>query len=69
MVGDDEMLQVDDVIDRLVAQYPSIASVDIENLVRTIHKCFANPRIRDFVPLLVEKAARRHINDSDSLLE
>jgi hypothetical protein len=69
MACGDEMLQVEHVIDRLIAQYPSNAPVEIENLVRTIHKRFANGRIRDFVPLLVEKAARRHLNDSDSLLE
>ncbi|MDT2007579.1 hypothetical protein FXW78_29760 [Rhodococcus opacus] len=69
MARDDEMLQVEHIINRLIAQHPSIAPVDIAEMVRTIHRRFANGRIRDFVPLLVEKAACRHITDSGSLLK
>ncbi|MFZ2173363.1 MAG: hypothetical protein WAW17_04895 [Rhodococcus sp. (in: high G+C Gram-positive bacteria)] len=63
MTADDELLQVEKVIARLITRYPSISPADIEDAVRTIHKRFATGRIRDFVPLLVEKAARRDIAD------
>jgi hypothetical protein len=61
MTGDDELLQVEHVIARLIARYPSVSPVDIEHAVRTIHRRFADGKVRDFVPLLVEKAARRDI--------
>ncbi|MBP1159880.1 hypothetical protein ABIC28_005432 [Rhodococcus sp. PvR044] len=61
MTGDDELLQVEQVIARLTARYPSISPIDIEHTVRTIHQRFADGKVRDFVPLLVEKAARRDI--------
>ena len=64
MIGDDEFLQVEQVIERLMTRYPSVSPVDIEHTVRTVHKRFAECRIRDFVPLLVEKAARRELADS-----
>ncbi|SEL38465.1 three-helix bundle dimerization domain-containing protein [Rhodococcus maanshanensis] len=63
MTGDDELLQVEHVIARLIARYPSEPPTDIEHTVRTIHQRFANGKVRDFVPLLVEKAARRQIAD------
>ncbi|MFC9838502.1 three-helix bundle dimerization domain-containing protein [Rhodococcus sp. NPDC127530] len=63
MTGDDESLHVEQVIGRLIARYPSVSAGDIEHTVRTIHKRFDNGRIRDFVPLLVEKAARRDLEN------
>jgi hypothetical protein len=62
MTGDDELLQVEQVIERLITRYPSVSSVDVEHTVRTVHKRLAESRIRDFVPLLVEKAARRDLD-------
>ena len=45
------------------ARYPSVLARDIEHTVRINHKRFDNGRIRDFVPLLVEKAARRDLEN------
>ncbi|WP_328393480.1 three-helix bundle dimerization domain-containing protein [Nocardia sp. NBC_00416] len=61
MTGDDELLQVEQVIERLISRYPSIPPSEVEVRVRTIHKRFADSRIRAFLPLLVEKAARQEI--------
>lgn len=66
MTGDDELLQVEQVIERLITRYPSVSAADIEHTVRGIHGRFENGRIRDYVPLLVEKAARRAISDQVS---
>ncbi|REE74790.1 hypothetical protein C8E05_4236 [Rhodococcus wratislaviensis] len=63
MIGDDELLQIEQVIERLTTRYPTVSPVDIEHIVRTVHKRLAKGRIRDFVPLLVEKAARRELSD------
>ena len=64
MTGDEELLQVDQVITRLITCYPTVAPVDIERSVRMIHARFKRGRIRAFVPILVEKAARRDITDA-----
>ncbi len=64
MTGDDELLQIERVIERLTTRYPAASPVDVEHIVRTVHKRLAECRIRDFVPLLVEKAARRELADS-----
>ncbi|MEE2058393.1 three-helix bundle dimerization domain-containing protein [Rhodococcus artemisiae] len=61
MTGEDELLQVEQIIERLLAQYRAVQPEVVENTVRSIHKRFADASIRDFVPLLVEKASRRAI--------
>jgi len=63
MTGDEELLHVERVITRLIFRYPNVPPPEIENKVRTIHQRFVGCRIRDFVPLLVEKAARQEISN------
>ncbi|MGW0040987.1 three-helix bundle dimerization domain-containing protein [Rhodococcus sp. NPDC003348] len=58
-MGDDEAKQIDHVIERLITRHPSFRPADVEAVVRRIHARFTDSRIRDFIPLLVEKAARR----------
>nr|WP_063000176.1 hypothetical protein [Nocardia mikamii] len=62
MTGDEELIQVEQVIERLIASHPSVPPGDIELIVRGIHKRFSEARVHDFVPLLVEKAARQAIS-------
>ncbi|MBC2641162.1 MULTISPECIES: three-helix bundle dimerization domain-containing protein [unclassified Rhodococcus (in: high G+C Gram-positive bacteria)] len=61
MTGDDELLRVEQVIERLIIRYPSASPVDIEHTVRTIHKRLAESAVRDYIPLLVERAAVRDL--------
>ena len=61
MRDDLEFVQIDQVIERLIARFPAESPAEIELLVRRIHARFAEARIRDFVPLLVEKAARHAV--------
>ncbi|MDE8647594.1 hypothetical protein PXH69_21705 [Rhodococcus qingshengii] len=63
MTGEDELLQVERVITRLITRFPTIPATNIEHCVRIVHKRFTDCRIRDFVPLLVEKSARSDITD------
>jgi len=62
MTGDEEFIQVEQVIERLIARHPSVPPGDIELVVRGIHKRFSDARVHDFVPLLVEKAAQQAIS-------
>ncbi len=61
MRDDNESVQIDQVIERLTARFPAESPAEIELLVRRIHERFADARVRDFVPLLVEKAARQAV--------
>lgn len=63
MTGDEELLHVERVTTRLISRYPNVPPPEIENRVRIIHQRFVGCRIRDFVPLLVEKAARQEISN------
>lgn len=62
MTEQDEAAQIEQVIERLGAQYPLVARADLELLVHTIHHGYARCRVHDFVPLLVEKAARQIVS-------
>jgi len=63
MAGDEELLQIERVAERLMAHYPCVPGDHITHTVRIIHKRFEAARIRSFIPLLVEKAARRSAED------
>jgi hypothetical protein len=61
MLVDNEAAQIDQVIERLIARFPAESPAEIKLLVHRIHERFADARVRDFVPLLVEKAARQTV--------
>jgi len=58
MVKTDEATQIAEVIARVVATYPDHSAADITQVVQTLHAGFDNAKIREFVPLLVEREAR-----------
>ncbi|MFD8102564.1 three-helix bundle dimerization domain-containing protein [Nocardia fluminea] len=58
---DNEAAQIAQVIERLITHFPAESPAEIELLVHRIHERFADARVRDFVPLLVEKAARQAV--------
>ena len=54
----DEQAQIGDVADRLAQKYSSVPSPTVVELVRGLHGTFAEARIREFVPMFVERRAR-----------
>lgn len=54
----DEAAQIAEVIQRIRDANPEISAADVERAVRVIHAGFDGARVRDFVPLLVERKAR-----------
>jgi len=58
-VSEDTLLA--DIERRLVDEFPSVGPVAVNSLVRKEHARFETSQIRDFVPLLVEKRARREL--------
>ncbi|MDT2009454.1 hypothetical protein FXW78_46685 [Rhodococcus opacus] len=61
MTNDEELHHIEQVIDRLERRFPDVARESIEQVVHSAHRHFANGKVRDFVLLLVERAAREKI--------
>ncbi|MFD6061822.1 three-helix bundle dimerization domain-containing protein [Rhodococcus wratislaviensis] len=61
MTHDEELLHIDQVIDRLDSRFPDLPRESIEQVVRSAHEHFATGKVRDFVPLLVERLAREKL--------
>lgn len=60
-----ELRELDEVVDRLVNRFPQIPEDRIWTLVGTEHRRFDGSPIRDFVSVLVERAARATLDGSD----
>jgi hypothetical protein len=58
MAHTDEATQIGEVIARVAANYPDCSTADIARVVQTLHAGFDGAKIREFVPLLVEREAR-----------
>jgi hypothetical protein len=52
---------------RLVDDFPRVAPSAVNTLIRKEHARFETSQIRDFVPLLVEKRARRELKCKPSI--
>lgn len=61
MTRDEEIHHIEQVIDRLETRFPDVSRENIEQVVCSAHAHFGNGKVRDFVPLLVELAARETI--------
>ena len=46
---------------RLLDEFPSVSPLVVDTFIRAEHARFAGSRIRDFIPLFVEKRARRDL--------
>ncbi|WP_181445829.1 three-helix bundle dimerization domain-containing protein [Cryobacterium soli] len=62
----DETQAIDQVIDRLSQRFPSLARDHIANVVQDEHGQLGERRVRDFVPVLVEKAAKNRLKKEAS---
>lgn len=58
MIQISEETLLEDIERRLIGQFPRVAAEVVDELVRHEHARFNASRIRDFVPVLVEKNAR-----------
>jgi hypothetical protein len=56
-----------DIQRRLLDEFPDVATAAITTLIRKEHSRFETSQIRDFVPLLVEKSARRELKHRPSI--
>ncbi|WP_230989944.1 MULTISPECIES: three-helix bundle dimerization domain-containing protein [Rhodococcus] len=59
--ADEEGQLIEQVIERLTRQYPHIPRRDVSVVVMSAHNHFRGRKIRDFVPLLVERYAHEQL--------
>jgi hypothetical protein len=62
----DEGQALDRVAERLAARYPQMQPDTIRSLVFQTHQQFEGSPIRDYVPLLVERAVRESLDQAAS---
>lgn len=59
MPESNEQTVIEQVAERLAVQYPDLGADTVAAVVQQNHAQFSDSRIRDFVPLFVERRARR----------
>jgi hypothetical protein len=57
-----EWTAIGQVVERLQASYPSLEPDAITTVVHRNHAKFDGSRVRDFVPLFVERGSRRELS-------
>lgn len=63
---DAERQSIANVVARLVSCHPGITMADMDCLVQSIYERFVDARVRDFIPLLVERRAREELTRGNS---
>ena len=58
-----EQSAMTDLIERLAGQFPELSRDEIESAVHGRYEQFEDSRIRDFVPVLVERAVREDMRN------
>jgi len=51
------------VVDRLSEKYPAVDRLEIERIVTAEHHQYEGRPVRDFVPVLVEKSAKKRVKE------
>jgi hypothetical protein len=57
----DESKEIDEVIDRLMKKFPTATREEVVAAVSKEHEALMGNRVRDFVPVLVEKQAKKQL--------
>jgi hypothetical protein len=56
-----EQTIIDQLVDRLAEKYPAVPTDEVAAVVNSCHARFEGSPIRDYVPLFVERVARREL--------
>jgi hypothetical protein len=62
-----EQRMIDQLLERLVATHPSVPAERVAEVVRTIHAQFDERPLREYVPLFVERGAKRELGQLTSV--
>ena len=66
MVGASEWAAIEQLVDRLKQKYPGVSPDTIVTVVHQNHARFDGRPVRDFVPLFVERGAKRELAQLDA---
>ncbi|TYL50256.1 three-helix bundle dimerization domain-containing protein [Agromyces mariniharenae] len=61
----DEERELAEVIDRLITRFPAARRAEVEGAVTVEYLALDGNRVRDFVPVLVEKQAKKRLEKAD----
>lgn len=64
--GSPDDAAISDLVERLTKQLPDLSSEGIREAVCAEYDGYQHSKIRDFVPILVERAARRKLGETTS---
>ncbi|MEU1209476.1 three-helix bundle dimerization domain-containing protein [Nocardia sp. NPDC005825] len=62
MTHSDEEQQISELVARLAARFPDLTVRFIGEVVHGVHRDFEGHRVREFIPLLVERISERHLH-------
>ncbi|AYF76745.1 hypothetical protein D7D52_26325 [Nocardia yunnanensis] len=62
MTASDEEQQISELVIRLTDKFPHLTAQSVDEEVRGIHREFDGHRVREFIPLLVERIAERQLS-------
>ncbi|MTE17282.1 three-helix bundle dimerization domain-containing protein [Nocardia aurantiaca] len=62
MTESDEEQQLSELVARLADRFPELTARVVGEVVRGIHRDFDGHRVREFIPLLVERIAERQLS-------
>ncbi|AZG43912.1 three-helix bundle dimerization domain-containing protein [Gordonia insulae] len=65
----DELRQISEVQDRLIGMYTHRDPDEVATAVQSAYRHFDDTRVRDFVPLLVERRANSDLGGSDVMVD
>ena len=63
-----EQMMIDAIQQRLTSRYPQFSQDVIGTAVQLAHTRFVDSRVRDFIPLLVERQVRAALADVNSVI-
>lgn len=68
MVSNDERRSIADLIERLTRIHPDLGREKITEVVTMAYETFDSARVRDFVPLFVERRVHRLLGEHDDVM-
>jgi hypothetical protein len=62
-----EQRMIDQLLERLVATHPTVPPERVAEVVRAVHARFDDRPLREFVPLFVERGAKRELGQLSTI--
>ena len=62
-----EQRMIDQLLERLVATHPSVPPERVAEVVRAVHAQFDDRPLREYVPLFVERGAKRELGQLSTI--